>query len=199
MRRGLLGGTFDPPHLGHLMLAEVARRKLCLDEVTFIPTGQPWVKASMPVSPAKSRLEMVALAIADRPYYSVSEIEVKRPGPSYTWQTLEELRQQNPGDELYFILGWDNLSSLPSWHQPGRIVQAACLVAAPRMGSPRPDLHDLDAMVPGLAARTVILTEPEIDISATAIRERVKLGLPIGHLVTAPVVEYIARNGLYRD
>ena len=198
MRRGLLGGTFDPPHIGHLLLAEEARRKLCLDEVVFIPAGQPWVKASMPVSPSADRLEMVALATADNPCYSVNDIEVKRPGPSYTWQTLEELRCQYPGDELYFILGWDNLCSLPSWHRPGRIVQAACLVAAPRIGSPRPDLHDLDAMVPGLAARTVILTEPEIDISATAIRERVKLGLPIGHLVPQPVVEYIASHGLYR-
>jgi nicotinate-nucleotide adenylyltransferase len=181
------------------MLAEEARRKLCLDEVVFIPAGQPWVKASMPVSPSANRLEMVALAIADKPYYSVSDIQVKRPGPSYTWQTLEELNRQYPGDELYFILGWDNLSSLPSWHQPGRIIKAACLVAAPRIGSPRPSLHDLDAMVPGLAARTVILTEPEIDISATNIRERVKLGLSIGHLVPAPVAEYVMRESLYRD
>ncbi len=199
VRRGLLGGTFDPPHLGHLMLAEEARRKLCLDEVVFIPAGQPWVKALLPVSPAANRIEMVKLASADNPHYSVNDMEIKRPGPSYTWQTLEELRRQYPGDELYFILGWDNLISLPSWHHPGRIVQAACLVAAPRIGSPPPDLHDLDAMVPGLAARTVILTEPEIDISATNIRERVKLGLPIDHLVTALVADYIKTKGLYRD
>jgi len=199
VRRGLLGGTFDPPHVGHLMLAEEARRKLCLGEVVFIPAGQPWVKASMPVSAACRRLKMVELAIADKPYFTVNDIEVKHPGPSYTWQTLEELRRQYPGDELYFILGWDNLSSLPSWHKPGRIVQAACLVAVPRIGSPRPDLEDLDAVVPGLAARTVILTEPEIDVSATAIRERVKRGLPIGHLVPPPVADFIERNRLYRD
>jgi nicotinate-nucleotide adenylyltransferase len=199
VRLGLLGGTFDPPHIGHLMLAEAARRKLGLDEVVFIPAGQPWVKASQRVSEACRRLEMVELATAGKPYFSVNDIEVKRPSPSYTWQTLDELRRQYPGDELFFILGWDNLTSLPSWREPGRIVQAACLAAAPRVGSPRPDLKALDAAVPGLAARTIILTEPEIDVSASAIRARVKLGLPIDHLVTAPVADYIERNALYRD
>jgi len=198
VRRGILGGTFDPPHLGHLMLAEAAYRKLCLNEVVFIPAGQPWVKASLPVSPAADRLAMVKLAVAGKPYFSINGIEVMRPGPSYTWQTLDELRRLYPGDELYFILGWDNLTSLPSWHQPGRIVKSVCLVAAPKVGAPRPDLHELDTMVPGLAARTVIMNEPEIDISATAIRERVRLGLPIEHLVTPPVAGYIASHGLYR-
>ena len=199
MRRGLLGGTFDPPHIGHLQIAEEARRKLCLDEVVFIPAGMPWVKASMKVSPAHDRLEMIRLATAGKPFYSVNDLEIRRPGPSYTWQTLEELKAQYPGDELYFILGWDNLSSLPSWHHPARIIKAACLVAAPRVGSPRPDLHELDARVPGLAARTVILTEPEIDVSATVIRERVRLGEPIGRLVAPPVAEYIQTHGLYKE
>ncbi len=199
MRRGLLGGTFDPPHLGHLQIAEEARRKLCLDEVMFIPAGLPWVKAAMKVTPACHRLEMIKLAVAGKAYFSVNDIEVQRSGPSYTWQTLQELKSQYPGDELYFILGWDNLTSLASWHYPDRIVKAACLVAAPRVGTPPPDLHNLDARVPGLAARSIILTEPEINVSATAIRERVRLGEPIGHLVTEGVAEYIRRHGLYRD
>lgn len=199
MRRGLLGGTFDPPHVGHLQIAEEARRKLCLDEVVFIPAGLPWVKAAMKVSPVCHRLEMTKLAAADKAYFSVDNIEVNRPGPSYTWQTLQELKMNYPGDDLYFILGWDNLTSLPLWHHPDRIVKAAYLVAVPRVGSPRPDVQELDEMVPGLAARTVILTEPVIDVSATAIRERVRLGEPIDHLVTEPVAEYIRRRGLYRD
>ncbi|APV45512.1 nicotinate-nucleotide adenylyltransferase [Dehalogenimonas formicexedens] len=199
MRLGLLGGTFDPPHVGHLQIAEEARRKLCLDRIVFIPAGLPWVKASMKVSPAQQRLEMIRLATAGKSYYSVSDLEVRRPGPSYTWQTLQELKAQYPGDELYFILGWDNLTSLPSWHHPDRIIQAACLVAAPRVGSTRPDLHELDARVPGIAARTVILTEPEIDVSATAIRQLVRLGQPVSHLVPPPVAGYISANGMYRD
>ena len=199
MRRGLLGGTFDPPHVGHLQIAEEARRKLNLDEVVFIPAGLPWVKASMRVSPARYRLEMTKLAVAHMPYFSVNDIEINRPGPSYTWQTLKELKQLYPGDELYFILGWDNLTSLPSWQHPERIIKAACLVAAPRVGSPRPDLHALDAAVPGLAARSIILTEPEIDVSATAIRERVRLSQPINHLVPEPVAEYIQRHSLYKQ
>ena len=199
MRRGLLGGTFDPPHVGHLQIAEEARRKLGLDEIVFIPAGHPWVKASMKVSPARHRLEMVKLATAGNPGFSVNDLEVRRPGPSYTWQTLQELKVHYPNDELYFIVGWDNLTALPSWHHPDRIVKAACLVAVPRVGTPRPDLRQLDIQVPGLSARTTILTEPEIDVSATAIRERVRLGEPIGHLVPEPVTEYIRRNGLYRD
>jgi nicotinate-nucleotide adenylyltransferase len=199
VRRGLLGGTFDPPHLGHLVLAEAARRILDLDEVIFIPAGQPWVKAAMKVTPARHRLAMTRLAAADVPYGAVSDIEIKRPGPSYTWQTLEELRRLYPEDELYFILGWDNLISLPSWHHPDRIIKSACLAAAPRIGSPRPDLDALDKAVPGLAARTVVMTEPEIDISATSIRERVRRDQAISALVTAPVAAYIAAHGLYRD
>lgn len=199
MRRGLLGGTFDPPHLGHLVLAEAARRILSLDEVIFIPAGQPWVKAAMKVTPARHRLAMTRLAAAELPYAAVSDTEIKRPGPSYTWQTLEELRALYPQDELYFILGWDNLGSLPLWHYPDRIIKSACLAAAPRTGSPKPDLAALDKAVPGLAARTVVMTEPEIDISATAIRERVRQGQPISALVAAPVAGYIAAHGLYRD
>jgi len=199
VRRGLLGGTFDPPHVGHLQIAEEARRKLNLDEVVFIPAGLPWVKASMRVSPARHRLEMTKLAVARMPYFSVNDIEINRPGPSYTWQTLGELKKQYPADELYFILGWDNLTALPSWQHPDRIIKAACLVAAPRVGSPRPDLHALDAAVPGLAARSIILTEPEIDVSATAIRERVRLSQPINHLVPEPVAEYIQRHSLYKQ
>jgi nicotinate-nucleotide adenylyltransferase len=199
VRRGLLGGTFDPPHIGHLQIAEAARRKLCLDEVVFIPAGSPWVKASMKVTPACHRLEMVRLAAAGVPYFSVNDIEVKRPGPSYTWQTIQELKSRYPDDELYFILGWDNLSSLPSWHHPDRIIKAACLVAAPRVGTPRPNVHELDERVPGLAAHTAILSEPEINVSATSIRERVRKGESIDHLVPAAVTKYIAQHNLYKE
>ncbi len=198
MKRGIMGGTFDPPHIGHLMLAEEAKKCLALDEVIFIPAGEPWAKASLPVSPAAERLEMVRLAISGKPDFEISDIEIKRLGPSYTWETLEELHNKYPSDELYFILGWDNLTALPSWHKPRRIISAAHLAAAHRIGFAQPDLEALEKLIPGIGQRTVIMTGPEIDISASTIRQRVKKGLPIDHLVPPPVAEYIVVKGLYK-
>lgn len=198
VKRGILGGTFDPPHIGHLMLAEEARKHLALDEVIFIPAGEPWVKAARQVSPATDRLEMVRLAVAGKPYFKVSEIEVRRPGASYTWETLTELRQLYPDDELYFILGWDNLAALPAWHQARRIVTAAKLAAAPRLGFPRPDLEVLDARIPGIKAATVIMEGPHIEISASDIRNRLKKGVTTADLLPPPVAAYIRARGLYQ-
>lgn len=199
MKLGILGGTFDPPHNGHLMLAEQTRLYLNLAKVIFIPAGQPWAKASLPVSPAKHRREMARLAIQGCPYFSLSDIEIKRPGPSYTWETLEELKKIYPDDELYFILGWDNLKALPSWHKPERIIAAAGLAAAPRAGFVRPEMPQIEAVLPGISSKTVIMPDPRVDISASDIRLRVKRGLPIEDLVPQPVAAYIRRNGLYLD
>lgn len=198
VKRGILGGTFDPPHLGHLMLAEEAKKHLELDEVIFIPAGEPWVKAAQQVSPAAERLEMTRLAVADKPCFRVSDIEVRRPGPSYTWETLMELRELYPDDELYFIIGWDNLAMLPFWHQSRRIITAAYLAAAPRAGFPRPDLEVLDARIPGIKAGTVILDGPRIEISASDIRQRLKQGLATDDLIPPSVAAYIKARGLYR-
>lgn len=198
VNRGILGGTFDPPHIGHLMLAEEAKKHLALDEVLFIPAGEPWVKAAQQVSPATDRLEMVKLAVAGTPYFKVSDIEVKRPGASYTWETLTELRKLYPEDELYFILGWDNLAAMPLWHQARRIVTAAKLAAAPRAGFPRPDLQALDARIPGIKAGTVIMDGPHIEISASDIRHRLQQGLATDDLIPPSVVPYIKARGLYR-
>ncbi|AKG54401.1 nicotinate-nucleotide adenylyltransferase [Dehalogenimonas sp. WBC-2] len=195
---GILGGTFDPPHTGHLLLAEEVQRQLNLDRVIFIPAGEPWVKASQRVSPAAERLEMVKLAVTGRTFFGVSDMEVRRPGPSYTWETLVELKERYPDDELYFILGWDILHALPLWQEPQRIIESACLVSAPRVGTPRPDIEALEAAVPGIGQRTIILTQPEIDISATAIRQRVALGQPVDHLVPPLVAAYISDKGLYK-
>jgi nicotinate-nucleotide adenylyltransferase len=195
---GILGGTFDPPHNGHLLLAEEVRRQLKLDKVIFIPAGEPWVKASQRVSPAAERLEMVKQAVTGRTFFSVSDMEVRRPGPSYTWETLVELKKRYPDDELYFILGWDILHSLPLWQEPQRIIQSACLVSAPRVGAPRPDIEALEAAVPGIGCRTIILTQPRIDVSATAIRKLVELGQPVDHLVPPDVAAYISARGLYK-
>jgi nicotinate-nucleotide adenylyltransferase len=194
VRLGVLGGTFDPPHVGHLILAEEARCRLDLEKVLFVPAGDPWRKADQEVTPAEHRLAMVRLMLESDPYFEVSTLEVDRPGPSYTVDTLEALRRQHgPEAELYFILGKDALCDLPNWKDPARIVSLAWLAAAPRpQGDERPEMA-----VPGLAQRLVRLPMPIVDISSTALRERAAVGLSLRYLVPPGVEEYIRRHGLY--
>ena len=136
---GVIGGTFDPPHLGHLAIAQHARRQLELHHVIFVPAGQPWLKMEMPVSPAVDRFEMVRLAIAPWPYFEISRIEIDRAGPSYTYDTIKALRAGlKRGVELFFILGWDSLTQLPRWHEAKRLVRLCRLAAVPRPGYVRP-------------------------------------------------------------
>jgi len=198
MKIGVLGGTFDPIHNGHLAVAEEVRNRLSLARILFIPTGQPWLKPDRPISPAEHRVEMVRLAIADKPYCSLSTIEVDREGPSYTLDTLAELwTRLGAGDELYFILGWDSLAELPQWKEPARVIKLCRLVAVPRPGYPRPDLKLLEAGIPGLTERVIVLDKPEVDISASEIRERVAKGLSISGLVPEAVEGYIREHKLY--
>jgi len=198
MKIGVLGGTFDPIHNGHLAAVEQAIDRLKLAEVIFMPVGQPWLKRERRITPAEHRLQMVRLAIADKPYFSLSAMEVERAGPSYTVDTMAELRSQlGAGDELFFILGWGSLAELPRWREPDRLIQLCRLVAVPRPGSPTPDLEALESTIPGISRQVILLDKPRIDISASAIRQRVARGLPIQHLVPGSVAEYIAQNRLY--
>ena len=198
MNIGVLGGTFDPIHIGHLILAEEARARLNLAEVLFVPAGQPWLRVDSPISPAEHRVEMVRLAIADKPYFKLSTMEIERVGPSYTVDTIAELKAQlGAEDELFFILGWDNLAELSRWWQPSRLITMCRLVAVPRVGYPLPDLKALEAIIPGLSQRVTLTDKPEIDISASAIRDRIARGLSIHHLVPEPVDEYIRQHKLY--
>ena len=200
MNIGVMGGTFDPIHNGHIVVAEEARTRLNLAEVLFMPAGQPWLKADRNVTPAEHRVEMVRLAIADRPYFKLSTIEVERRGPTYTADTLVDLRDQlEPEDALYFIVGWDDLAQLPQWQKPSQLVQLCFIVAVPRPGCPPPELESLDNDIPALSQRVINLDKPEIDISASEIRDRVARGLPIGHLVPAPVERYIKQHKLYLE
>ena len=198
MNIGVLGGTFDPIHIGHLILAEEVRARLNLAEILFVPAGQPWLKVDSPISPAEHRMEMVRLAIAGKPCFKLAAMEVGRPGPSYTVDTIDELQAQlGIGDELFFILGWENLAQLPLWREPSRLITMCRLVVVPRPGYPRPDLKALEASIPGLSQRVILLDEPKVDISAFAIRNRVARGLSISHLVPEPVDEYIRQHKLY--
>jgi len=198
MNIGVLGGTFDPIHIGHFILAEAVRARLNLAEILFVPAGQPWLKVDSPISPAEHRVEMVRLAIAGKPYFKLSTMEIERAGPTYTVDTIAELKVQlGAGNELFFILGWDNLAELPRWWQPSRLITMCRLVAVPRPDYPLPDLKALEASIPGLSQRVTLMDKPEIDISASAIRNRVARGLFIHHLVPEPVDEYIRQRKLY--
>jgi len=198
MKIGVLGGTFNPVHIGHLMVAEEARASLNLAEILLVPAGQPLLKLDYPVTPAEHRLQMLRLAIAGRPHFKVSTVEIERPGPSYTVGTIAELRvQYGSEDEIFFILGWDSLAQLPGWREPSRLIKMCYLVAVPRPGFQRPDLKALEDLIPGISERVLLLDKPQIDISASAIRELAAQGLSLRHLVPEPVEEYIRQHKLY--
>ncbi len=198
MKIGVLGGTFDPIHIGHLKVAEEVTASLKLSEVIFMLAGQPWLKADNLISPAEHRLEMMRLALAGKSYFKLSTMEVERPGPTYTVDTMAELnRQLGEGDELFFILGWDNLNQLPQWHEPSRLIKLCRLVAVPRVDFSPPDLASLEAVIPGLSKRVILLQKPRIDVNASEIRQRVRGGLSIQNLVPEPVEKYIKEHKLY--
>lgn len=198
MNIGVLGGTFDPIHMGHLIVAEEARARLNLTEVLFVPAGQPWLKVNNYISAAEHRVQMVRLAIADKPYCKLLTTEIERAGPTYTVDTIAELQGRlGAEDKLFFILGWDNLAQLPQWQEPSRLVKMCHLIAVPRVGYPTPDLNSLEAVIPRLSQSTILLDKPRIDISASEIRKRVAQGLSIRHLVPETVDEYIRQNKLY--
>jgi len=200
MNIGVLGGTFDPIHMGHLIVAEEVRARLDLAEVLLVPAGQPWLKLNNAnaISSAEHRVAMVRLAIAGEPAFKLSTMEIDRPGPSYTVDTMAELRNQIGAEgKLYFILGWDNLNQLPRWHQPLRLVNLCHLVPVRRVGFVSPDLEALEAAIPGLVKSLVVLDTPQIEISASEIRARVARGLSIHQLVPEPVERYIIEHGLY--
>ena len=198
MNIGVMGGTFDPVHLGHLAVAEEARARLNMAEILFVPAGQPWLKTDTYISPAEHRVNMLRLAIADKPYFKLSTMEIERAGASYAVDTAAELKGQlDAADELFFILGWDSLAELPQWREPQRLLEMCNLVVAPRPGYSAPDLKKLEVAIPGLSQRALILDKPQIDISASEIRKRVAQGLSIHHLVPEPVNSYIKEHKLY--
>ncbi len=198
MKIGILGGTFDPVHLGHLEIAEEATRSLDLARVIMVPAGKPPFKLEYPITPSDQRIEMLHLAVANTPNLKVSAIEIERPGLSYTVDTIAELKgRYGVEDEIFFILGWDSLEQLPGWYQPSRIIEMCRLVAIPRPGRPRPSLETLEVGIPGISGRLVFLEKPEIDISSSKIRELAVRGEPIDHLVPGPVAVYIREHGLY--
>jgi len=200
---GILGGTFDPVHVGHLRIAEEARVRLELSRVLFVPAGQPWLKADEAIASPIHRVEMVRRAIADNPYFELSTVEVDRPGPSYAVDTVATIAvlQQQLGAEasFFFLLGWDSLAELPRWKEPDKLVQMCRLVAVPRPDFSPPNLEALESSIPGVTQSVVLLDMPLVDVSSSDIRKRVAKGLSIQGLVPDDVEEYIKEQQLYRQ
>jgi nicotinate-nucleotide adenylyltransferase len=187
----VLGGTFDPPHIGHLIVASEALWQLELDVVRLVPAREPPHKPAGRQSDAGRRAAWLEAAVAGTPGLEVSRIELDREGPSYTADTLEAMAAAEPGALLWFVLGADQLAGLPGWRDPGRILAAARLAVVPRTG------HDARALAARIApGRADVLDVPEIDVSSSMIRERIAAGRPVRFLVPPEVEESLRREGL---
>jgi nicotinate-nucleotide adenylyltransferase len=193
---GVFGGTFDPIHLAHLAVAETARDDLGLERVLFIPAGEPPHKPSRPITDAAHRLAMVELAVAANPAFESSRMEMDRPGPSYTVETLEALIRETP--DLTLILSVEAFVGLPTWHDPRGVLELARLAVAPRDGYPDADPRFLAEQFPGTPARVVFLDGPRLRLSASDLRARAAAGRSLRYLVPDAVAAYIGDHGLYR-
>ena len=195
---GIMGGTFDPIHVGHLAVAEAAREVLGLDRVLFVPAGEPPHKPAGSVTRVEHRVAMVAAAIFDNPAFQLSTIEVDRAGPSYTVDTVEALARAHPGTELHVILSAETFAELPTWHEPDRLFATVRVAVVPRDGYPAPDPAWLAAAFPGREGRVDYLEGPRLGLSSTQIRARVAAGRSIRYLVPDTVGLFIADKQLYR-
>ena len=200
MRVGIFGGTFDPIHLGHLVLAEQCREQCQLDQVWLIPAAEPPHKQANMISSAKIRCEMIQLAIAGNPFFHLNTIELDRSGPSFTVTTLEQLAAHHSSVEFILMIGADSLRDLAHWRQPARILELATIAAVNRGERELPDLGELRAIVGSAADERIIpVTMPGIDISATEIRSRIRAGRSIRYLVPNAVEMYIDQQSLFRN
>jgi nicotinate-nucleotide adenylyltransferase len=196
-RIGILGGTFNPPHLAHLLCAQEAYDQLGMDRVLVVPVAKPPHKETDGDPGAEARLELCRIAVGDDDRFEVSDLEVRRGGASYTVDTLKELHATFPRDELSFIVGGDMAFSLPTWHAPAEVLGLARLAVAEREGARQADILERLATIPGAAGQVDFFDLPRMDISSSLVRRRVAAGHPIRYLVTDPVAEYIAQHGLY--
>ena len=197
---GVMGGTFNPIHIGHLLLAEWAMEAAGLDQILFMPAGCPYMKDNRYVLDGDKRLQMTALAIEDHPAFAVSSMEVERKGYTYTCDTMEQLKKEHPEDTLYFIMGADCLYTIEKWRDPERIFRASHVIAAARNGS---SLAEMEQKCRELSHKfhgeILLLQFPAMEISSTDIRERAAAGRSIRYLVPENVREYIITNRLYQE
>jgi len=194
---GLFGGTFDPPHLGHLSLASAARSQLGLDRLLWVLTPDPPHKQGQVITPLKHRLAMLELALTGHPEFELSTVEIDRPGPHYSLDTIRMVAAQNPGAGVIFLMGGDSLHDLPTWSRPAEIVEAVYALGVMRRPGDQIDLPALEAILPGLTKKVRFVDAPPMKIAASEIRARVAAEHSIRQLVTPAVYKYIQSHKLY--
>lgn len=198
-KTGIMGGTFNPIHIGHLLLAENAKETFGLDEILFIPSGLSYMKSKAEVAPKNMRLEMTRLAIADNPSFLLSSVEVEREGNSYTCDTLELLRRAEPATDFYFIVGADSLFAMESWKQPEEIFHHCTVLASVREGSNDSELKDkISYLKDKFHADIRLIDMKEMAVSSTDIRDRIRMGKSIRYMVPDKVIAYIQKHHLYQ-
>lgn len=196
---GIIGGTFNPIHFGHLMMAEHAYSEFDLDEILFIPTGRSYFKDDS-VLDKKIRSDMTSIAIGDNPHFALSTIETDKEGNSYTYETLEGLNEANPDVSYYFICGADSLFQIENWRCPDRIFKAATLLVAARDDKAKAELlKKADELKNRFDAKIEVMDFPRVEISSTDIRGRVSKGLSVKYMLPDGVIDYISKKGFYRD
>ena len=196
-RFGLFGGTFDPPHVGHLILASEAKSQLDLTRVLWTVTPDPPHKQDQTITSLEHRLAMVKLAIEDEPTFELSDIELNRPGPHYTVDTIKLLAEEHPGVEIVPIIGGDSLNDLPTWHHPEEIVYAAHWVGVMRRPGEKTNLQALERKLPGISAKVHYVDAPLLEIASREIRNRAATGKPFRYYLPESVYDYIEHHQLY--
>lgn len=198
MRIGIFGGTFDPPHVGHLILAAEARDQLALDRVLWVLTPNPPHKRGRPISSLETRLELVQAAVQDDRGFEVSRVEIDRPGPHYSVDTVKILAQENPAAELFYLMGGDSLHDLPDWMHPQAFIQALAGIGVMRRPQDFIDLAKIERALPGVVAKIHFVNAPLLEISSSDIRERIAQGRHFRYFLPQSVYELICRQQIYR-
>jgi nicotinate-nucleotide adenylyltransferase len=197
-RIGLFGGTFDPPHLGHLILAAESQAQLHLDRVLWLLTAHPPHKAGQPITPLQHRLAMLQRMLSDNPTFALSDVEIRRPGPHYAADTLALLRPEYPTAQLIYLIGSDSLGDLPRWHRPHDVLSGCDALGVMRRPGTRFDLDALESALPGLRAKVRFVEAPLLEIASSAIRQRIRSGGHFRYYLPAAVYQYIQSHNLYR-
>lgn len=199
-RVGIMGGTFNPIHIGHLIIAEAAYEAYDLDEVLFVPSGISYMKDQSEILDAKKRVHMTGLAIEDNPHFALSTIEIDRDGNSYSYETLETLRKQNPNTEYFFLVGSDTLFALETWKHPEILLPSCTILVAVRNGVPMEKMQEHAKYLEEKFGGSIqLLTTPNIEISATDIRNRIAANRNVKYFVPDSVLQFIEKKGLYKN
>lgn len=199
MRIGVFGGTFDPPHLGHLILADEALNQLHLDRLLWVIAASPPHKQVQEVSPLVQRLELVQAAISVEPEFELSRVDIDRPGPHFTLDTVKIISQQYPGDEIIYIMGGDSLRDLPNWYKPTELIQACDWIGVMRRPDDEIHLPFLEKTLPGISQKIIFLDTPRLEISSSQIRKRILKNQPFRFYLPSTVYDLILKHGYYKE